>query len=259
MAYQQQFTELLANAPPTLDAVTAVSPELRDALANTAALVQVLAQQKTTLKTLLTQGSTAFDQVDNLLDHPGPQPRLLPAQDTANIVANIDQPTNLTNLSVGLTYNQYFFGAVNTIAVPGLAKATSNGGAANPTQIFLRTRLIIPPELTQGDAYATANPIPDTRPGAGCNTVYGSGAGPASQANFTPAAGGTLVPAAATDANVELPAVKAGAASSTVFRGSAAPSGSSQWMLVGAGGLVIPALALAFGARPSRRRARRRA
>ena len=43
VAYQQQFTELLANAPPSLDAVTAVAPELRQDLANTAALVQVLA------------------------------------------------------------------------------------------------------------------------------------------------------------------------------------------------------------------------
>ena len=46
VAYQQQFTELLANAPPSLDAITAVAPELRQDLANTAALVQVLAQQK---------------------------------------------------------------------------------------------------------------------------------------------------------------------------------------------------------------------
>ncbi len=43
VAYQQQFTELLANAPPSLDAITAVAPELRQDLANTAALVQVLA------------------------------------------------------------------------------------------------------------------------------------------------------------------------------------------------------------------------
>ena len=51
VAYQQQFTELLANAPPALDAVTAVAPELRQDLANTAALVQVLAEQKSGLHT----------------------------------------------------------------------------------------------------------------------------------------------------------------------------------------------------------------
>ena len=63
VAYQQQFTELLANAPPSLDAVTAVAPALRQDLANTAALVQVLAQQKSGLHTLFTSGSSAFGEV----------------------------------------------------------------------------------------------------------------------------------------------------------------------------------------------------
>jgi virulence factor Mce-like protein len=254
LSYQQQFTELLANAPPALDAVTAVSPELRQDLANTAALVQVLAEQKTGLNTLLTEGSGAFNQVNNLVTTQTANLGCF-LHDTANILSNLSQSTNLTNLSQGLTYNQYFFGAVNTIAVQGLAKATSTGAPANPNQEFLRTRLIIPPALTQGDAYPTANPIPDTLPGAGCQTVYGSGVGPATQAGFTPAAGGTLVPPTAADANVELSGVPAAPASSTAFR----TPGQSQWALVGVGGVLVPVLLLAWGARPSRRRARRRA
>jgi hypothetical protein len=155
---------------------------------------------------------------------------------------------------VGLNYNQYFFGAVDKIAVPGLAKPTTNGGKANPNQEFLRTRLIIPPELTQGSTYASANPIPDVLPGAGCVTTYGNGVGPASQIGFSPAAGGHVVAPSASDANVELPA-STGPSTSAALRQPA----QSQWALVGVGGLLLPVLLLAWGARPSRRRARRRA
>jgi phospholipid/cholesterol/gamma-HCH transport system substrate-binding protein len=253
VAYQQQFTELLANAPPALDAVTAVSPELKADLANTAALVQVLAQQKTNLKTLLGQGANAFGQVNNLITTQAANLGCF-LHDTAGIVSNIASPTNLANLSTGLSFNQYFFGAVDKIAVPGLAKPTTNGGKANPNQEFLRTRLIIPPELTQGSSYATANPIPDILPGAGCVTAYGNGVGPATQAGFSPAAGGHLVAPTAAEANVELPATS-GPSASAALRQPA----QSQWALVGVGGLLLPVLLLAWGARPSRRRARRRA
>jgi len=256
VAYEQQFTELLANSPPALNAVTAVSPQLKADLANTAALVQVLAEQKSGLKTLLTQGATAFNEVNNLITTQAPNLGCF-LHDTANILSNINQPLNLKNLSQGLTFNQFFFGAVENVAVTGLAKPTTNGGAANPNQEFLRTRLIIPPVLTQGAAYSTANPIPDTLPGAGCVTTYGNGVGPATQTGFTPAAGGHLVAPSATDANVELPNAK----TSSLPTSSAAYKvpGTSVWELAAVGGFLFPALLLAWGARPARRRARRRA
>ena len=133
VAYQQQFTELLANAPPTLDTLTSVAPQLRQDVANTAALVQVLAQQKTGLHTLLTSGSSAFNEVDNLLTSQSANLGCF-LHDTANILSNIAEPTNLTNLSQGLTYNEYFFGAVDNIAVQGVAKPTTSNspGSAQP-------------------------------------------------------------------------------------------------------------------------------
>ena len=134
MAYQQQFTELLANAPPALDAVTAVAPELRQDLANTAALVQVLAAAEDRAShTLLTSGSTAFSAVDSLLTSQSANLGCF-LHDTAAILSNLAQPTNLTNLSQGLAYNQYFFGAVDNIAVPGLAKPTTTGGRPTRTR-----------------------------------------------------------------------------------------------------------------------------
>ena len=133
VAYQQQFTELLANAPPSLDAVTAVAPELRQDLANTAALVQVLAQQKSGLHTLFTSGSSAFGEVDNLITTQSANIGCF-LHDTADILSNLAQPANLANLSEGLASNQYFFGAVDNIAVEGVAKPTTTHAAAAPNR-----------------------------------------------------------------------------------------------------------------------------
>ncbi len=80
VAYQQQFTELLANAPPSLDAITAVAPELRQDVANTAALVQVLAQQKTGFHNLADVGILSVQRGGQPPHLPVGQPRLLPAR-----------------------------------------------------------------------------------------------------------------------------------------------------------------------------------
>ena len=72
--------------------------------------------------------------------------------DTADILSNLAQPTNLTNLSQGLAYNQYFFGAVDQIAVAGGGQAHDDEPAANPNQTFLRTRLLLPPDPRRAGA-----------------------------------------------------------------------------------------------------------
>jgi virulence factor Mce-like protein len=255
VAYEQQFTELLANAPTALNTVTAVAPELRQDLVNTAALLQVLAEQKTGLDTLFNEGSTAVTQVNQLVTTQSANLGCV-FHDAADVLSNLAQPTNLDNLSEGFTYNQDFFGAINSVAAPGLAKATTSGGTDNPNQLFLRTLLEIPPILVPAaTTYATPNAIPDILPGAGCNTVFGAGVGPATQAGFVPADGGTVVPPTAQEADVELGGATSVAASNADF----AQSPQSDWTLVAIGGLVAPGLLLLWGARPSRRRARRRA
>ena len=255
VAYQQQFTELLANAPPSLDAITAVAPQLRQDVANTAALVQVLAQQKTGFHNLLTSGSSAFNAVDSLLTSQSANLGCV-LHDSADILSNVAQPTNLTNLSQGLAYNTYFFGAVENIAVQGLAKPTTSGASAT-NQTFLRTRLLFPPVLDQqAQSYSSANTIPDTLPGAGCVTAFGNGVGAATQPGFTPAAGGHVVAPSAQQADVEVASSSpVGQVASASYREPA----NREGMLLALGGLVVPALFLAWGARPSRRRTRRRA
>ena len=256
VAYQQQFTELLANAPPSLDAVTAVAPELRQDLINTTALVQVLADQKQSgLHSLLANGSTAFSEIDNLVTSQSANLGCV-LHDAADILTNVAQPTNLNNLSQGLAYNTYFFGAVDKIAVAGAAKAPTRNSPPDQNQVFLRTRLLLPPIISeQGVSYATANQIPNTLPGAGCNTVFGQGVAPATQPGFTPAAGGHVIQPTAQEANVELNSGPTVPVSNASYR---VPT-SSAGLLLALGGLVVPVLFLAWGARPSRRRTRRRA
>ena len=256
VAYQQQFTELLANAPPSLDAVTAVAPELRQDLANTAALVQVLAEQKQSgLHNLLANGSSAFAQINNLVTSQSANLGCV-LHDTADILTNLAQPANLTNLSQGLAYNTYFFGAVDKIAVAGNAKAPDEEQPARPE-----------PGLPAHPPAAAADPLragrvlrdgqPDPRHPARRRLHHrlrpGRRAGDP----------GRLHPGrrrprwssrARRTSDVELnagPTVPVSNASYRVPR-------SSAGLLLALGGLVVPVLFLAWGARPSRRRTRRR-
>jgi virulence factor Mce-like protein len=253
--YQQQFTELLANAPTALDTVAQIAPQLQQDLVNTSALLQVLAEQRTGLDQLFKQGSSAVSLVNQLVTSESPNLGCI-LHDGAAVLSNLAEPTNLTNLSQGLAYNESFFGAINKVAAIGTAKPTVAGEAADPNQLFLRTRLLIPPILApQPTTYATPNPIPDILPGAGCVTVYGNGVPAASQPGFTAADDGTVVAPTAQDADVELPASSTAPSASAAY---AAPA-QNAWELALAGGLLVPVLLLAWGARPSRRRARRRA
>ena len=131
--------------------------ELRQDLANTAALVQVLAQQKTGLHTLLTSGSSAFDAVDSLVTSQSANLGCF-LHDTADILSNVAEPANLNNLSQGLAYNQYFFGAVENIAVAGPAKPTTTAAPQDPDQTFLRTRLLLPADTRRAGAVLRARP-----------------------------------------------------------------------------------------------------
>ena len=154
----------------------------------------MLAEQgQSGLHDLLANGSSAFSEINNLVTSQSANLGCV-LHDAADILTNLAQPANLNNLSQGLAYNTYFFGAVDKIAVAGNAKAPTKNSPPDQNQVFLRTRLLLPPILSeQGVSYATANSIPDTLPGAGCNTVFGQGVGPATQAGFTPAAGGHLI------------------------------------------------------------------
>jgi virulence factor Mce-like protein len=180
LAYDQQFRALLANAPPVLDAVASVGPALRDSLANTAALTQLLASRRFDLVGLLDNGSRAATTLEALLGPERPNLACL-LHDGAELVANLAAPTNLSNLSSGLATNGYFFGAVDSVSPSGAAASLYAGDQARADQEWLRTRLLIPPASPSADAYRQPTALPPTRPGAGCDTEFGPGVGPASQ------------------------------------------------------------------------------
>lgn len=265
LRYEHQFDALLANAPPVMDAVSAAGPQLTKALANTEAIVKVLAAEKTGVVGDLTNGSAANSELGKLSQSQDPDFGCL-IHDFSQLNANLDAPANLSNLSSALRLNEYFFGAVTAVAVTGTAKPLTSGGSANPDQTILRTRLLLPPGEPMGDQYATPVGLPPVRPGAACRTELGSGAGAATQPGFTPAAGGQLQPPSPADAQVrgqgdETTSATSGTsghptASAAAYRGAQGPSAVPLLVL---GGIVVPALALAWGVRPARRRRRRRA
>lgn len=262
LRYQDQFKALLANSPPVMDAVSAAGPQLTQALANTEAMVQVLARDKTYVAGDLSNGQAALGALGSLLTNQAPDLGCL-IHDVSQLNANLDQPANLSNLSASLTLNRYFFGAVTAVAVTGTAKALVSGEAANPDQTMLRTRLYLPPKSPDGNTYGAQQPIPDVLPGAGCSTELGQGVGPATQPGFAPAAGGTLVAPSPSEARVR------GGGDGTATASAVAP-GTQQADFQGrppaptpalllAGGVLLPGLVLAWGVRPARRRRRRRA
>ena len=216
----------------------------------------MLAQQKSGLHTLFTSGSSAFGEVDNLITTQSANLGCF-LHDTADILSNLAQPTNLTNLSQGLAYNQYFFGAVDNIAVEGVAKPTTTDAAAEPQQTFLRTRLLLPPILERaGVVLPDANSIPATLPGRGVRHRVRQRCRPGQPARLHARRRGARRGADGAGGERRARTRHPGRrSSSAAYRVPA----TSRGALLALGGLVVPALFLAWGARPSRRRTRRRA
>jgi phospholipid/cholesterol/gamma-HCH transport system substrate-binding protein len=255
LAYQRQFEALLHNAPPVMDAVSAEGPQLQQGLVNTEALLQVLATHKTSLDTLFTQGAGATSTIDNLVTNQSADLGCL-LHDFAQINSNLSDPGVLANISRSLATNEQFFGAVQAVAVGGAAKPLRSGESTIPDQVFLRTRLLLPPATPSGIAYGHTTGLPAVEPGPACQTEFGPGAPAATQHGFSPADGGRLVAAPAATAQVRGggdPPAGPPAAGAAYRSRSADPAA-----LLGLG-LVLPVLALLFAARPGRRRTRRRA
>lgn len=201
LASEAQFRGLLANAPPLLDAVNAVGPELQGSLANTEVLVRSLAQVREQLDPLFSSGSQALGLTDDLVSSQSAN-LACSLHDLAQLAAEVNRPDNLANLSAGLADSWWFFGGVASSIQPGTAKALSNAEPASSQQYAARVRLLVPPATPSAMAYPTPQVLPPIQPGAGCANEFGQGAGPAVQPGFHPAAGGQLAPAPADAAQV---------------------------------------------------------
>lgn len=192
LAFQQQFESLVDNAPSVLDTISADAKPLQQGLADTAVLAQVLATHSPDLVNLLSQGTSAATDLNDLVVQNEPNLACL-VHDLSDVNANLAQPTNLSNLSTSLATAHNLFDAVAGVAPTGPAKALTTSDHARTDQEWLRTRLLIPPPLTTATTYVSARTLPAVLPGAACSTEYGQGVGAAMQPNFKPVGAGAHV------------------------------------------------------------------
>lgn len=202
LAYEKQFKALLDNAPPVLDTLTSVGPQLRSALNETAVLAGVLANHRFDLVRLLNQGVSASTVAYKLVQSEDPNLGCL-LHDFAGIDSSLAQPAVLGALNAGLQINQYFFRAVMGATPTGPAKSFFPGDRASNTQEWLRTRLYLPPQFPLANQYSSPKSLPPVLAGAGCSTEFGKGVGPATQRTPSlPVPGAQFVPPNTSDARV---------------------------------------------------------
>ena len=270
LAFQSQFEQLLANAPPVLDSVSAAGPQLQAALSNTAVLLKVLAARRNELANAIGQGATVSQDVLTIGTTELPNLACL-IHDFSELTVNLAQPANLANLNTSLLTNHYFFGAVDGVSRPGPAASLYPGDPARTGQYWLRTRLFVPPAQPPASQYTQPKNLPATRPGAGCQTELGNGVAPASQAHPSPPGpGGKVVPPPASASVVrggppdpagETAAYRVPAGGTGGPQAPAGVAGASEWLMV-LGAVLTGGLGwlahLAVPARPTRRKRRAR-
>jgi phospholipid/cholesterol/gamma-HCH transport system substrate-binding protein len=198
--YQAQFQALLANSPPILNAVGNDGPQLQQAIANTVVLSKVLADHRFDTVHLFANGIRLGQTLGGLIANNEPNLACL-FHDFGRITANTAEPANLNNLDTALATNQEFFGPVDALSPLGTTKGLFPGDPDHP-QNWLRTYLILPPNQPPAVSYDPHHELPPTKPGAGCQTEFGAGAGPATQPGFQPTGGGALIPPPASESRV---------------------------------------------------------
>lgn len=180
LTYQHQFESLLANSTPVMNGLARDGLTLRRDLAATEVLANVLDTHRFNLVKMLSNGALAARLANRLTEANRPNLACI-IHDFAAVSANGSEPANLANLSVGLATNHWFFGAVEHISPTGPAKSLFPGDPYNAHQEWLRTRLFFPPGSPPANEYARPSRLGPVLPGAGCNTEFGKGVGPAHQ------------------------------------------------------------------------------
>ena len=162
---------VLEDGPKVLDDFTAMSPAAHRALRNTDVLTRTLASRDEDLVDLFADGSDLAETFDRvLLDD---RASLTCIIGDARSIAHTLQGETLDHLDQGLALNQVFFGAIDDVAVRGDA-ADVGYGPAQDDALWLRSRLLFPPESPPG---RTGRHVPAPRPvvtGEGCRNQYGT-------------------------------------------------------------------------------------
>ncbi len=182
---------------------------------------------------LLAQGATTASQLDQLVVDNRPDLGCL-VHDLSDVNQNLGSAPNVGNLDSTLALNWVFFGAVDEVAPTGHAIALTSGEGARDDQEWLRTRLLLPPAEPSAIAYSSPVTLPPILPGAGCDTEFGAGVGPAVQTGFRPSG---------PDAHVSSPT-----AQEADVRGGGpvvAPAAPADALVPAPSGTEVPTLALA--------------
>ncbi len=202
LAHERGFRQLLETAPGVLDALTEVSPEFRQALANTAALTGTLAERRHDLTELMDNGTALAETAEPLLEATMPNLGCL-FSDAADLNEFLAEPEVLRNLQLGLDLNTAFFGPIDALAVEGHAIGFPQFGSSDRNnQLWLRVQTLIPPGAPAASRYLPMRSTPNTLPGPGCSNAFGQGVGPAQGGDFQPIREDTIEPGG--DGSVEL-------------------------------------------------------
>lgn len=205
LAHERSFRRLLESSPPLLDALTDVSPELRDAFANTADFTGTLAARSRDLTALMENGTRFAEVAGPLLRSQMPNLGCL-ISDSADLNAFLSEPSVLRDLQLGLDLNQAFFGPIDALAVEGPAIGFPQYGSHDRgDQLWLRVQTLLPPGTPDAIHYSPVRPTPNTLPGAGCTNLFGQGEGPASGGEFQPIREDHMEPAGYEDVGLASP------------------------------------------------------
>jgi phospholipid/cholesterol/gamma-HCH transport system substrate-binding protein len=197
LAHEDSFRDLLRTSPRLLNALTEVSPEFRDALASTAVFTGTLAERREDLTALMQNGAELGEVGAPLLEDAMPNLGCL-FSDAADLNDFLADPAVLRNLQLGLDMNTAFFGPIDALAVEGHAIGFPQFGSVDRNdQLWLRVQTLLPPGQPAASRYLPVRPTPNTLPGAGCQNEFGTGVGPATQAEggFEAIREDSLVPA----------------------------------------------------------------
>ncbi len=174
---------VLADGPGVLDDFSDMSPSAHRALRNTEILTRTLASRDEDIVHLLRHGgdlAETFDRV--LLDDRASLTCVIGDVRTINHTL---QGRTLDHLDQALALNQLFFGAIEDVAVRGEAKDVGYGPAQDDA-LWLRSRLLVPPESPPGSRYSPPRGPRPVETGAGCRNGYGTGAEPVAAPAITP-------------------------------------------------------------------------
>lgn len=192
VANEAAFRQLLQSAPPVMDSVSAASPELQRALADTAVLTEAIAARRTDLVALMRNGAQLGAAGGDVLASQQANLGCL-ISDFADLNRFLGNGEPLANFATGFDLNRHFFDPVDKLAPYGPAKDIGYGAPDRDDQYWLRVRLLVPPAQPPGEQYPERRPTPPTRPGGACVNVLGTGVAAASQTNPAPPTDGGRV------------------------------------------------------------------